>query len=191
MKITSMLARAGLCGSVALTLAGCMASTPAYDAHFGDAVRTVRAMQTLNPNASMNTDPVTGVAVGPTHGRLRISESRPVHAAWAANIWWDAERIAVSSIGHAARQLRGRQRNWASYAPEHRGRAQLITEKLPHVAARPLELGEVEGVDGRCTGPGVELGLDPRHPDAGEGYPLPPARDGVGIVVGHLSPSLV
>ncbi|KMW45259.1 hypothetical protein PQH03_03230 [Ralstonia insidiosa] len=61
MKITSMLARAGLCGSVALTLAGCMASTPAYDAHFGDAVRTVRAMQTLNPNASMNTDPVTGV----------------------------------------------------------------------------------------------------------------------------------
>jgi 23S rRNA (cytidine2498-2'-O)-methyltransferase len=84
-----------------------------------------------------------GVAVGLRHGRLRISESRPVHAAWAANIWWEAERIAVRSIGDAARQLRRRQRNWALYAPELRGRAQLIADKLPHVAARPLELGEV------------------------------------------------
>jgi 23S rRNA (cytidine2498-2'-O)-methyltransferase len=84
-----------------------------------------------------------GVAVGLRHGRLLVSESRPVHAAWAANIWWQAERIAVSSIGHAARELRHRQRNWAAYAPEHRGRAQLIADKLPHVAARPLELGEV------------------------------------------------
>jgi 23S rRNA (cytidine2498-2'-O)-methyltransferase len=49
----------------------------------------------------------------------------------------------VTSIGHAAKELRGRQRNWASYAPEHRGRAQLIADELPHVAARPLELGEV------------------------------------------------
>ncbi|MEX2550406.1 MAG: SAM-dependent methyltransferase, partial [Nitriliruptoraceae bacterium] len=83
-----------------------------------------------------------GAAVGLHHGRLRISESPPVHAAWAANIWWDAERIAVVSIGHAAKELRRRQRNWTSYAPEHRGRAQLIADKLPHVAARPLELGE-------------------------------------------------
>jgi len=84
-----------------------------------------------------------GAAVDLAHARLRVSESRPVHAAWAANIWWDAERIAVTSIGHTARELRARQRNWASYAPEHHGRAQLITDKLPHVAARPLELGEV------------------------------------------------
>ncbi|WP_420995517.1 hypothetical protein ACKI2N_005330 [Cupriavidus sp. 30B13] len=42
-------------------LAGCMTTTPVYDAHFGDAVRIVRAMQTLNPDASLNTDPVTGV----------------------------------------------------------------------------------------------------------------------------------
>ena len=84
-----------------------------------------------------------GVVVGHRHGRLRISESPPVHAAWAANVWWDAERIAVSSIGDAARKLRQRQRNWALYAPEHRGRAQLVADKLPHVAARPLELGEV------------------------------------------------
>ncbi len=61
MNIISKLARAGLCGTTALTLAGCMTSTPVYDAHFGEAVRTARAMQTLNPDASMNSDPVAGV----------------------------------------------------------------------------------------------------------------------------------
>jgi 23S rRNA (cytidine2498-2'-O)-methyltransferase len=84
-----------------------------------------------------------GVAVVATHGRLRIVEGRPIHAAWAANTWWDAERIPVTSIGHAARELRDRQRNWALYAPEHRGRAELVVEKLPYLAARPLEMGEL------------------------------------------------
>jgi 23S rRNA (cytidine2498-2'-O)-methyltransferase len=84
-----------------------------------------------------------GVAVRLHHGRLRVSESPPVHVAWAANTWWDAERIAVTSIGHAAKELRRRQRNWVSYAPGHHRRAALIADKLPHVAARPLELGEV------------------------------------------------
>ena len=84
-----------------------------------------------------------GVAVVAHHGRLRIAEGTPVHAAWSANTWWDAERIPVQSIGHAARELRDRQRNWAVYAPEHRGRAELVQAKLPHVSARPLELGEL------------------------------------------------
>ncbi len=84
-----------------------------------------------------------GTAVELQHGRLRISESPPVHAAWAANTCWDAKRIQVTSIDHATKELRARQRNWALYAPVDRGRAQLIANKLPHVAARPLELGEV------------------------------------------------
>lgn len=85
-----------------------------------------------------------GVAVVQSFGRLRISESRPIHAAWAANTWWDAERIPIESIGDAASKLRHRQRNWALYEPpEHRGRAELIADKLPYVAANPLELGEV------------------------------------------------
>ncbi len=84
-----------------------------------------------------------GAVVAVRHGRLLVSEAPPVHAAWAANIWWDAERIPVTSIGHAARELRRRQRNWVPYLPEHRGRGELISDKLPHVAARPLELGEV------------------------------------------------
>ena len=84
-----------------------------------------------------------GVPVVRSHGRLRIAEGRAVHAAWAANTWWDAEYIPVESIGHAARELKARQRNWALYAPEHRGRAELVVEKLPHVSARPLEVGDV------------------------------------------------
>lgn len=84
-----------------------------------------------------------GAVVVATHGRLRIAEGRPVHAAWSANTWWDAEHIPVRSIGHAAQELRDRQRNWALYAPTQRGRAELVAEKLPHVASRPLELGQV------------------------------------------------
>lgn len=84
-----------------------------------------------------------GVAVVSTHGRLRIAEGPAYHAAWSANTWWDAEHIPVDSIGHAARELRDRQRNWALYAPEHGGRAGLIAEKLPYVAAKPLEMGEL------------------------------------------------
>ena len=84
-----------------------------------------------------------GAAVVATHGRLRIAEGPPVHAAWSANTWWDAEHIPVRSIGHAAQELRDRQRNWALCAPTHRGRGELVADKLPHVAANPLELGQV------------------------------------------------
>jgi len=57
----SRLARTALAMAAALACAGCMSTSPVWDAQFGDAVRTVRMMQTLNPNASANTDPVTGV----------------------------------------------------------------------------------------------------------------------------------
>ncbi|MEN7530913.1 hypothetical protein [Cupriavidus sp. DL-D2] len=46
---------------VLASLAGCMASTPLYDKQFGDAVRTVRAMQTLNPDASNPANPGASV----------------------------------------------------------------------------------------------------------------------------------
>ncbi len=81
------------------------------------------------------------------HGRLFIDEAasgieverRP--PAWAANVWLDAEHLEVRSIRDLADQLRARQRNWAAYLPEHRGRGGLVHERLPHVSARPLELG--------------------------------------------------
>lgn len=76
------------------------------------------------------------------HGRLVLSTEPPVASAWAANVWHDVEEIPITSIGHAARELRDRQRNWAMYAPLHTGRAKLVAEKLPHVSARPVAIGD-------------------------------------------------
>ena len=52
---TIALAIAGL-----VTLAGC-ASTPNYDARFGDAVRQARVAMTVNPAGSSMSDPVAGI----------------------------------------------------------------------------------------------------------------------------------
>ena len=79
-----------------------------------------------------------GVAVGHRHGRLLISDSPAVAAAWAANIWHDCVELPVPSIGEAAKALRALQRNWAMYAPLHHRRAALIQERLPHVSAKPI-----------------------------------------------------
>lgn len=46
---------------VALTIAGCASTTPNLDARFGQAVLAARAQQTLNPTASLNADPVSGL----------------------------------------------------------------------------------------------------------------------------------
>lgn len=78
-----------------------------------------------------------------THGRLVLSTEAPRESVWAANVWRHAEEIPVTSIGHAARELRERQRNWAMYAPTHGGRAKLIAEKLPSVSAKPVPIGGV------------------------------------------------
>jgi 23S rRNA (cytidine2498-2'-O)-methyltransferase len=79
-----------------------------------------------------------GVEIRATHGSLVLSDSLPVSAAWAANIWRDCLELPVASIGTAAKALRDIQRNWAMYAPVHHRRAALIQEKLPHVSARPV-----------------------------------------------------
>lgn len=42
-------------------LAACAPLTPQLDSNFGNAVNTAKAQQTLNPDASKNTDPVIGV----------------------------------------------------------------------------------------------------------------------------------
>ena len=42
-------------------LAGCAPTTPNLDAKFGDAVNKAKAQQTINPNASSNTNPVAGI----------------------------------------------------------------------------------------------------------------------------------
>lgn len=53
---------ANLAGALAvLGLSGCMSTSPHWDARFGDAARSVIAQQVIDPNASHNADPVTGI----------------------------------------------------------------------------------------------------------------------------------
>jgi hypothetical protein len=48
------------CCAALAVLAGC-ATTPNYDARFGDAVRQARSAMTIDPDASANRDPATGI----------------------------------------------------------------------------------------------------------------------------------
>jgi 23S rRNA (cytidine2498-2'-O)-methyltransferase len=75
------------------------------------------------------------------HGRLMIAPGPPRAVAWAQNIWCDARRIEIESIGEGARALCALQRNWVLLSTGHHRRAALIAEKLPHVSAKPLEFG--------------------------------------------------
>lgn len=57
MNLTGMIALAGI-----VTLGGCAATTtPETDARLGEAMTMIKAQQTLNPDASRNTNPVAGV----------------------------------------------------------------------------------------------------------------------------------
>lgn len=42
-------------------MTGCAPATPRMDQHFGEAVNTAKAQQTVNPDASRNADPVAGL----------------------------------------------------------------------------------------------------------------------------------
>jgi len=71
---------ATLVAAAAITAAGCASTTPHYDKHFGEAVRTARAQQTINPEASRNPDPVAGidgVAAKESIGQYRDSYKAP------------------------------------------------------------------------------------------------------------------
>ncbi|MDE2513691.1 MAG: hypothetical protein KGL22_06265, partial [Alphaproteobacteria bacterium] len=76
-----------------------------------------------------------GAAVRATHGRLVIADGPPRPVAWVANIWHAPQRLPITSIGDAAKQLRAIQRNWALYPTAHHRRAALVVDKLPKVSA--------------------------------------------------------
>ena len=76
------------------------------------------------------------------HGRLFLCETPPKTSVyWYQNIWMDARKITIESIGDGARKLRDIQRNWNYYPHDHHRRAKLIQEKLPHVSAKRIEFG--------------------------------------------------
>jgi hypothetical protein len=47
--------------AAALLLAACVTRSPVVDQHFGEAVNTAKAQQTVNPDASGDRDPVAGL----------------------------------------------------------------------------------------------------------------------------------
>lgn len=80
MKTLKLLIRASVCAGISLSLAGCLTSTPQWDAHFGETVQQLSASQVLNPEAGSNPDPVTGVdggAAAATMFRYDKSFSQP------------------------------------------------------------------------------------------------------------------
>ncbi len=85
-------------------------------------------VRTLGPNATIE-----------KHGRLLITAHTAVASVWAENIWFDPERIAITSIGDAAKALRQRGALWAPYAATLHRRSMLIQEKLPRRKETPLE----------------------------------------------------
>jgi hypothetical protein len=50
-----------LASLAALALSACASRTPYYDSQYGHAVNMAKALQTINPEASRNTDPATGL----------------------------------------------------------------------------------------------------------------------------------
>ena len=44
-----------------LAIAGCAGKTPILDEHFGEAVNRAKAQQIINPDASLNNNPVAGI----------------------------------------------------------------------------------------------------------------------------------
>jgi 23S rRNA (cytidine2498-2'-O)-methyltransferase len=73
--------------------------------------------------------------------RLLVTEDGPKRAAWAANVWLEAEFIACRSIADAGKALASRGREWSSYSVAHHRRAALIAASLPTAARTPFHFG--------------------------------------------------
>ena len=72
------------------------------------------------------------------YGRLFVQEGPPVTAHWAQNVWFDVEEIVFRSISEAAAKLREKNRLWTHYPYQCVRRGELIGEKLPYFAPKPL-----------------------------------------------------
>jgi hypothetical protein len=57
-------------GALFLLIGGCATQTPYFDQQLGRAVETAKARQTINPDASRNTDPVAGIGATPADSAI-------------------------------------------------------------------------------------------------------------------------
>lgn len=77
------------------TLAGCATNTPVLDEHFGEAVNAAKAQQTINPDASQNTDSVAGVDGQAADGAIDLYHKSFVQPPAPTNVF----TIGVGSDG--------------------------------------------------------------------------------------------
>ena len=66
MKLTRLL----ICTLALFLIAGCASQSPHFDQQVGLAVNTAKARQTVNPEASRNADPVTGIGGTPADSAI-------------------------------------------------------------------------------------------------------------------------
>ena len=59
--MTNLTARLALAGALALLATGCAQRAPYLESQMGQSLSILRAQQTINPEASNNTDPVAGM----------------------------------------------------------------------------------------------------------------------------------
>jgi len=82
-----------------------------------------------------------GSCISEQAGRLVITENGPKRAAWASNVWYAAERIAVASIREAQLALAARGARWCLLSQSHHRRAALIQAGLVGPSTAPLRFG--------------------------------------------------
>ena len=80
-----------------------------------------------------------GSTVVEKHGRLYLTEGAAIPSIWARNIWHDAIKIPIASIGDAAKRLREIQPLWQPYSNQFHRRCALIQDKLPKVRIGPQD----------------------------------------------------
>lgn len=76
---------AALLASIAMV--GCATKTPYLDEHFGEAVNAAKAQQTINPDASLNQDPVAGVDGQAANGAVDLYHKSFVQPAATTNVF--------------------------------------------------------------------------------------------------------
>lgn len=59
--MTNLTTRLALAGALALMAAGCAQRAPYLESQMGQSLNLLRAQQTINPEASNNTDPAAGM----------------------------------------------------------------------------------------------------------------------------------
>jgi 23S rRNA (cytidine2498-2'-O)-methyltransferase len=83
----------------------------------------------------------SGTKVVEQVGRLLLTNGGPKRAAWASNVWYDAERIPVASIRAAQEALKSRAAQWYPLSQSHHRRVALIQAGVSTPSVGSVQFG--------------------------------------------------